>query len=263
MLVLPIVPFIFKIHSTVAFTFIVVFVLSTAYNLIAFPFSQMEPVKVYFEQTIDLGNFTTPLHTVTHATTVLAGVPHFMKDLIIPQLPSAIGQEVNCSSESVLSGLQTCTWQSTLLPDPGSYPLGAPGPRPPWPGAPAPPTTFKWMTASVSRRPGNSARFTISAKNTRGCRVYFDNQRITRWKVHDLPFGTPQEFAAQAGGVSTLLLWVRRWDRAFVVDVDWEGSTELEGRVSCEWAEYESGSVGVDTTAKIPALEEMLTFLPR
>ncbi|KAJ7766790.1 hypothetical protein B0H16DRAFT_1522499 [Mycena metata] len=266
MLVLPIVPFTFKIHSAVTFIFIVVFVLSTAYNLIAFPFSQTEPLKVYFEQNIDLGNFTAPLHEVTHATTALLGAPHFMKDLIIPQIPSAIGQEVNCTTETALRGLQRCTWESTLLPDPGSYPLGAPGPWPPRGPGSGKPTTFKWMTASVLRlkpKSGNSARFTISAKNTRGCRLYLDNQRITRWKVHHLPFGKPQEFEAQAGGVSILLLYGRTWDRAFVVDVDWEGSAELEGRVSCDWAEYESGSVGVDTTAKIPALEEMLTFLPK
>jgi hypothetical protein len=64
-------------------------------------------------------------------------------------------------------------------------------------------------------------------------------------------------------GVTELKLWSREWGRILTVDVDWEGDSALEGRVACGWAEYESASIGVDTTTgKIPALEEILTFLP-
>lgn len=71
-------------------------------------------------------------------------------------------------------------------------------------------------------------------------------------------FSTPPE------GVSELHLWSRTWGRTFTVDIEWEGDSALEGRVACEWAEYESASVGVDAiTGKIPALEEVLSFLPR
>ncbi|KAJ7172060.1 hypothetical protein C8R46DRAFT_1084697 [Mycena filopes] len=266
MLVLPVVPFTFKIHSAVAYVFIVIFVLSTAYSMLAFPFSQADPLKVYFEQTVDLGNITAPLSAITTATTSLKGVPYFMKDLVIPQLPSAIGQELNCSSQAFLPGLESCDWQSTLLPTPGSYPLGAPGP---WPhseaAAPATRRASDWMTVNLSRlklTPGNSARFTISATNTRGCKLNFDNQRIDRWKVHDVKLGRTAEWDTQEGGISSLRLFSRTWARAFVVDVAWDGDAGLEGRVSCDWEEYESGSVGVDTTARMPAFEETLAFLP-
>jgi hypothetical protein len=42
----------------------------------------------------------------------------------------------------------------------------------------------------------------------------------------------------------------------------------LVGRVACEWAEYQSGTVGLEESkdlalAKIPAYEEVLQFLPK
>lgn len=71
-------------------------------------------------------------------------------------------------------------------------------------------------------------------------------------------------------GLLEVRLWSRTWGRKFVVDVEWEGDSGggegmgLTGRVACEWAEYESGRVGDESGegGKIPALEEVLGFLP-
>lgn len=95
-------------------------------------------------------------------------------------------------------------------------------------------------------------------------------------------------------GADALWLWSRTWDRKFVVDLTWvEGGGEVQGRVACAWAEYKSAMVGGlgdgdgttsdgagavegvgvgaedlssvrewDSGARIPALEEALTFLP-
>ncbi|KAJ6531240.1 hypothetical protein B0H19DRAFT_1006053 [Mycena capillaripes] len=251
MLVIPVVPFTFKIHSGVASLFIIVFVLSTAYNLLAFPFSQTEPLKVFFQQTIALGNISSPHPQITHATTTLTGLDYYTKDLIIPKLPSAIGQNLTCSKTSARLGLESCQWETSLLPSPGAY--NSTGPV--WPN--------RWITANVIRLGPNSARFYFWATNTRGCRLYFDNKRITRHSVLGGEPGMLPQFSSPAEGVSELRLWSRTWHRTWDVDVEWEGDSALEGRVACEWAEYESGSVGVATTGKIPALEEALAFLPQ
>jgi len=69
--------------------------------------------------------------------------------------------------------------------------------------------------------------------------------------------------AAEEGGVSALLMWSRTWDREFVVEVGWDQEGGLYGQVACEWAEYESGRVGMaGGGGKIPALEEVLSYLP-
>jgi hypothetical protein len=66
-------------------------------------------------------------------------------------------------------------------------------------------------------------------------------------------------------GVKELRLWSRTWNHSFSVDVEWKPSdeTELHGRVACGWTEYESASIGASTGGKIPAFEEVLTWLPR
>lgn len=252
-MVLPVIPFTFKIHSAVASLFIIVFVFSTAYNLLAFPFSQTEPLKIFFQQTVALGNISSPYPQITHATTKLIGVDHYMKDLIIPKLPSAIGQNLTCSTKNAtLQGLQICSWESALLPSPGGHvslsPVGA----------------DHWITANVTRRGTNSARFVFRASNTRGCKLSFDNKRITRHNVRGSEGGVLPQFPLPRDGVNLLHLWAREWDRTFSVDVEWEGDGPLEGQLACKWAEYESGSVGVDAaTGKIPAFEEALTWFPR
>jgi hypothetical protein len=254
MLVLPVVPFTFKIHSHIASLFIIIFVASTAFNLLSFPFSQTEPLKVFFQQTVALGNISSPYQEITHATTTLTGLDYYLKDLIVPKLPSAVARNVTCSKTSSMRqvGLETCQWESALLPSPGTYVSGSPL------GA------VHWIRASVTRLTPNSARFVIGAPNTRGCRLYFDNKRITGHNVHGSEGGMLPQFSTPPEGVGELHLWSRTWGRTFTVDIEWEGDSALEGRVACEWAEYESASVGVDAiTGKIPALEEVLSFLPR
>ncbi|KAJ6618853.1 hypothetical protein B0H10DRAFT_1794655 [Mycena sp. CBHHK59/15] len=251
MMVLPVVPFTFKMHSGITSLFLIIFLASTAYNLLAFPFSQEEPLKVFFQQTVALGNITSPNQEITHATTSLAGLEGYVDGLILPKLPSAIGQNIVCEGTSLRLGLRSCSWQSLLLPSPGAV-EGATAPR-----------ADHWLKASATRLSENSARFVVRSVNTRACRLYFDNQRIKHYTVHGAEPGLLHGFSGPKEGFTALRLWSRTWDRKFVVDVEWEGEPALEGRVACEWAEYESGSAGVDTTGKIPALEEVLAFLPR
>jgi hypothetical protein len=71
-------------------------------------------------------------------------------------------------------------------------------------------------------------------------------------------------------GFSSIVMSSRTWDREFAVEVGWDvdavggGGEALKGRVGCEWEEYESATIGgVSSGGKIPALEELLTFVPR
>ena len=78
-------------------------------------------------------------------------------------------------------------------------------------------------------------------------------------------------------GLDWMWLWSREWNKTFVVEVAWDAdevnlnmtkttmTTGLSGRVACEWAEYESGTVGLPSaplTGAIPAYEEVLDYLP-
>ena len=89
-------------------------------------------------------------------------------------------------------------------------------------------------------------------------------------------YDTPSGMQLQAGyempveGFSSIVMSSRTWDKEFVVKVGWDvdavggdGAT-LRGRVACEWAEYESATIGgISSGGKIPALEEVLAFVPR
>ena len=72
-----------------------------------------------------------------------------------------------------------------------------------------------------------------------------------------------------AAGFSSIVMSSRTWDKEFLVEVGWDADArvdgeELKGRVACEWAEYESAMIGgVNSGGKIPALEELLAFMPR
>lgn len=64
-------------------------------------------------------------------------------------------------------------------------------------------------------------------------------------------------------GIKELRIWSRTWDKNITVDVELAQTSETSGRIACEWNEYESGTVGIPTGGKIPAFEEVLTFLPK
>ena len=130
----------------------------------------------------------------------------------------------------------------------------------------------EYFDASVSRIGPSSARIKVKGRNTRSCRVYFDNQSISEYVVRSSDGvgerkGMQRGYEVGKGGIKELILWSRTWDREFVVDVKWgDGNTGLQGRIGCEWAEYESAAIdhgsGGRVSGKIPAFEEVLRFLP-
>ncbi|KAF9463513.1 hypothetical protein BDZ94DRAFT_1321670 [Collybia nuda] len=299
LLLLPATPFIHKAHNGIAYLLAFVFVVTVVYTsgLLTlksdtgpgFPFSQDAPVKAYFQQRVEIlpstSNFTSsldimPIHSKSISanvsiTTYLTGVPYYLDRFLIPSLPSAATSHAVCKpEEGTRRGLTTCSWESgrDLRPTPGwdtrvmkeHKDIG---------GANTNSTNVPknpWLSGSVTRLSRRSARVVLRGVNTRSCRLYFDGAKVKKYTV----LGSGKETGMQQGyeigpsGLEEVRLWSRTWGRAFVVDVEFvDDSRPMQGRLACEWAEYESGRVGGNDRngggGKIPALEEVLKFLPR
>lgn len=145
-----------------------------------------------------------------------------------------------------------------------------------------------FFKAHVEKTGASTARFHVKGRNTRSCRLYFDSHSISRYDVlssdgsNILPAGRGMQkgYEIPPSGIPQVRLWSRTWENEFVVDVVWSNSKgvdeALEGRIACEWNEYESamvdsgplakrhdnGAESDDSRAKMPALEEVLHFLP-
>ena len=232
------------------------------FNWLAFPFSQEAPLKVFFRQMLelDLSTNTSEAHTshgsLVRAVTALTGVPEYIDTQVIPHLPSSWGKETRCSS-SPQPGLVTCTWEGDLLPSPGGTTgkdiVVAPATR-----------SADWLAINATRTSSTSARISVKGMNTRSCRLYFDGSPVMSYHVQGSSGSLQDGHGIPENGISDIRLWSRTWDREFTVDVKWSSKGTKEGRVACEWVEYESATVGAGGNgAKIPALEEVLSFLPK
>ena len=329
-LVLPLAPFAYKLRPYRPLTMLIclIFILTTLYALLAFPFSIESPLKIYFQQRVQFPSV--PVHSaMTHAPgspkviTSLVGPERYIRSLV-PYLPSSQANEndVSCKNDEAKAGLVTCEWESgsRMMPVPGTFDGDDDDVN--W-------NEGQFLKVGVERVGASSARIGVKGRNTRSCRVYFDSAPVYQYVVRPPGRNARQgaagdgdltnEYGAGVGessdmqegyevgptGVKEVRLWSRTWGRAFVVDVDWgqytpsEGSSTnrsasdesaLQGRIACEWAEYESAMVdhgmalGVNGTQadygegaymgvsladdvdglrpKIPALEEVLAFLP-
>ncbi|KAG6837872.1 hypothetical protein H0H93_013025 [Arthromyces matolae] len=244
----------------------------------SFPFSINTPMKVFFEQKVEI---IAPWLTATSPSTnepiearpmtYLTGLPYYTDNLIVPALPSTHKKDVNCPQDGDRKGLVSCSWLSgqDMLPSPGKE---APAYIPRWTTEPGTQVLASnaWIQSSIQRTSANTRRFWISGTNSRTCRIYFDNAKVDTWHVVG---GTPgvqkgfEGFDTKEGkGITELRMYSRTWDREFVVDITFQEAPEkIKGKVSCEWAEFESGMVGLKSgiRSKIPAFEEVLRFFPR
>ena len=262
LIIVPLAPFSLKLHRILTIIVLIIFIISTLYNWIVFPFSQDAPLKVYFQQTLelDLSNSRSVGQTshgqVIRAVTTLTGVPKYVSTQVIPHLPSSWGKEIQCNSRTKRHGLTTCSWEGDLLPVPGGTTgLGISGP---------PAAHSDWLMVNATRTSSTSARISVKGRNTRSCRLYFDTDPITSCVVQDSSGGLTKGDGMPEGGLPYLQLWSRTWGQEFTVDVIWPSEGVQEGRVACEWTEYESATAGGGGSGgKIPALEEVLSFLPK
>lgn len=198
---------------------------------------------------------------VLSATTSILGLPKHVQK-VVSELPSSLGKDAKCEETPV--GLTNCTWSvdEEWIPSPGGN------------------ASSGWVTGDAKRVDGKTSQAVIHVRgrNTRGCRVYFD-QPIYDYKVRALDGdswdGTQRDgYEIPSEGISSLFLWSRTWDRNFEVEVTFgpEGvvpAPSLSGKLACEYSEYASGIAGsgglvrLEKEGRIPAFEEVLRFLPK
>ncbi|KAG5728578.1 hypothetical protein E4T56_gene19613 [Termitomyces sp. T112] len=243
-----------------------------------FPFSIDSPMKVFFQQKVEIiapwltqeVDDTTSVKFETRSTTYLTGLPYYLK-MIVPALPSAVNNRVECIGDNDRKELVRCSWSSgdNILPSPGKN-ISFYGNSAGIAQHARVLTRNPWLQSSIQILSSNTRRIWIQGSNTRACRVYFDNAEVDKWSVVDGRSGVQQGYEGyetkRGEGTKELRVWSRTWDREFVIDVSFvEPPQKIRGRVACGWSEYESGRVGLNDgiESKIPAYEEALRFLPR
>ena len=253
LIILPMAPFATNVHRLLTFIVLVVFILSTLYTWLAFPFTEQDPLKIYFSQTVDFESSNTHVERVT---TALTGPRQYLQSHILSHLPSAYNAPVACYDAPDKLGLQTCKWEvgNDMAPSPGGNE---------W-------DEDAWVSASVFRTGEHRARITVRGRNTRNCYIEVGNRKITQFVVSgDGEKGLQTGYEIPDAGLDTIRLWSRDFGKKFEVDMAWKGSGdtvpigEVSGRISCGWVEYESSTVGGGWTGgRIPSLEEVIAFLP-
>lgn len=307
LLIIPLAPFSFQIHRSVGSMLLLLFVMFYLWAAFwSFPFDINTPLKIYFQQTVQLQGavvskssllgssisgdpivlpasaFSGPV--IREVVTSFHGAPEYLRGDVVVTLPSAQGKQVECLKSHVKPGLAACSWPSgdDMIPQPGSAPervalLNTTNMTSTSLLHPDAFGSTKFFHAEVLRTSPTSARITIQGRNTRNCRLYFSNRMIVKYTIEGAMHGMQPPYVIRDPGIIELRLWSRKWDKQFVVNVEWRdyiGLGEgLKGKVACEWAEYASASASVPgqgedpaeggfRSAKIPAFEEVLSFLP-
>lgn len=245
LILLPVAPFMHRIKIHLPGILFCIFVGTLLYNLLAFPFSENNRYKAYFQQTVDLDT------GINHVT--LIGIEKYIRE-IISQIPSAAGQNVSCVQRpEIRSGLEFCSWEGLAPRAVNNIVDGVP-----------PEKGFQdWLTYNVTRKEGkNEARFHISGRETKACIIRFD-QPFTAFDVLGAARGDGRWANVPESGSDQIKLWHRDWDREWVVDVAWPvssgksmGEEGRSGRVVCLWSDH--NEIGA-----IPALDEAQRFAPK
>jgi hypothetical protein len=205
---------------------VLILLISTVLNIFAFPFTQHSPLKIYFRQTVDLD---TGKNQVT-----LAGAMPFLRNAILPELPSAVNNEVTCRTGSKFPELNECSWE-------GKLPSVASGSPRDW---------LKVKTSLI--RPGYG-RVKVHGVDTRVCKLYF-NTTVKNVHVKGSSGEFLEHYTMPENGLTGLNLYSRTFNRTFEVEFGWDGDSHFQGRVGCAWDEKISG--------RIPAFDEIIGFLP-
>lgn len=239
----PLGPFIHRYTYHIPTFLLLVFIGTLIYNLVAFPFSTNNRLKLSFIQTVDLDTGSNKVS--------LTGIGGPYLDAAIYSLPSVTGQQPKCSESSLKAGLTECTWHG-LPPRVVKNTL---------PGAPPSSGYANWLSFNVMRSPNRTeARIRLWGRDTRACKIQF-NRPISDFHVdgaaEDKRFSKVPE-----GGSKEIRLWSRTWENPWSVTVRWRADrddkrrgTGLDGRVVCLWSDENEKGV-------IPALDEIRHFAP-
>lgn len=240
LLCLPTAPFIHRLSSRVSLFLLAVCIGTTIYNLTSFPFSSQNRFKVYFQQHLDL----TTANTTNRVS--LTGAEPYIHD-VVTAIPSAAGQDVHCNPPdlSKRSGLTTCVYSTTLLPNIAHGSSHTPTPHP-----------STWLQLNTTRTSPHTAHFTLHGAHTRACKLLFRRPildfNITGAATHNGPFSK-----LPPDGLTELRLWKRTWATDWSVAVRWSGTETptLHGTATCLWSD-------ANDAATIPALTEVYRQMP-
>ena len=235
LIVAPVGPFVHRYTYHIPLFVFGVLVGTLIYNLVAFPFSGNNRLKVYFKQKVDLD---TRMNTVT-----LSGVDGpYLKD-IIGTLPSAAGQTLHVDRSGRL-GLLDYSWA-------GLPPRVVPNTQP---GVPPLVGYGQWLDFNATRDPSSrEARITVVGRNTRSCILRFDSP-VSNFYIEGS--ATDDRFPRESPeGTTEIRLWGREWEKPWNVTFNWEEEEGIGGRVVCLWNDE-------DGLGLIPALEEIKRFGP-
>lgn len=232
------VPFIHRFSWHIPMFLLLVLVGTLIYNLLAFPFSPQNRLKLYFQQEIDLKH--------GNNTVSLTGLQPYV-EMAISNVPSAAGQKVRCAPAE---NRQTCSWT---------------GPSPHVNGINAYNYTKKpyrdWMNYNASivseSKLTSKARINVAGKNTRACKLLFDSP-VSSVYVHGQAPEDRRLPAVPEGGSSEVRLWSRTWDRQWTVDIEWDTKQygkALSGKAICEWSDVNQKGI-------IPAFDEVEHYVP-
>lgn len=236
----PLGPFMHRYTYHIPMFLLCVFAGTLIYNLLAFPFSDNNRLKLYFVQRVDLD---TGLNKAS-----LAGATHSYLEEVIHSLPSAAGQAIDCSQNSTRPDLIECSW--TGLP-PRTVPATHPQVPPNY-------GYTEWLSFNVSRK-DNEAHFHLVGTNTRACKIRF-NRPISDLRIDGAADDRLFKRVSEEGA-REVRLWKRTWNEPWDVHVRWEtGGPEwdgkgLDGRVVCLWNDESK-------TGVIPALDEIRRYAP-
>ncbi|OBT76782.1 hypothetical protein VF21_04473 [Pseudogymnoascus sp. 05NY08] len=242
LLLLPLTPTLHRFTYHLPTFLFLLFTGTLIYNLTAFPFSAENRYKAYFQQTIDLD---TGSNLVT-----ISGLETFVRELI-KDIPSASGQDIECTTRPLRAGVTFCSYT-------GTPPQVVPG----VPGVPPEKSYADWLSYTATRERGtNKATIRVSGKNTRSCAIRFARP-VKDVKVTGAGTDTRFDVVPQQVGSGEVKLWKREWEGEWEVEVEWGvgegkkvGEEGMEGRVVCLWADFNERGV-------IPALDEVVAFVP-
>lgn len=234
----PIVPMVHRLSWHIPIFLLLVLGGTLAYNLLAFPFSSQNQLKLYFQQQIDLEH--------GNNTVSLLGLPPFVQTAI-SDIPSAAGQHVECAH---VENRERCAWT---------------GPTPQVAGSSAyvysksPYRSWLNYNASITdeAKSTSTARFRISGKNTKACKLVFDAP-ISSLHVHGQSSEDKRLPSVPEQGSKEIRLWSRTWNRTWTVDVTWDTKQHgrsLAGRAICLWSDVNQQGV-------IPAFDEVAHYVP-
>ncbi|KAF8863695.1 aminopeptidase-like protein [Acephala macrosclerotiorum] len=244
LIILPVTPFVHRITAHLPSFLFLVFIGTLIYNLVAFPFSEQNRYKAYFQQTVDLDT------GINHVT--LSGLEEYVRS-VISNIPSASGQAIECKTRpEIRAGLQFCSYE-------GLAPQVVPNVKE---GVSSEKGYQDWLHYNVTRAPGsNKATFHIQGQETKACIIRFDAP-FTGFHVHGAAPSDPRWADVPESGSDQIKLWHRDWNRPWVVDVEWpvsegknEGDEGRSGRVVCLWSDQ-------NELGTIPALDEANRFAP-